>query len=163
MDDTLSLLAQKINAGTVVCLAEEYDPKRKEASIVAKANGQKPIAEKIFGDAENESNVQSLIALQPRYLYLKGYVRNNNKLFIRIYRILRSRIQEGVPIVEVRMFNRFSRGRWLIPLFDWLNPVVEALKDKLLNPDNLTVYAHSPEEKKRYVKKRKLYKKPPVR
>ena len=159
----LSLLAQKINAGTVVCLAEEYNSERREASIVAKANGQKPIAEKIFGKAESESNAQALIALRPRYLYLKGYVRNNNKLFIRIYRIIRFRIQEEVPIVEVRMFNRFSRGRWLIPLFVWLNPAVEALKDKLLNPDNLAVYAHSPEEKKRYVKKRKLYKKPPVR
>jgi len=163
MDDTLSLLAQKINSGTMVCLAEEYNPELREASIVAKANGQKPIAEKIFADAENESNVQALITLRPRYLYLKGYVHNNNKLFIRIYRIIRFRVQQGVPIVEVRMFNRYSRGRWLIPLFDWLNPVVEAMKDKLLNPDNLTVYAYPPEEKKRYVKKRKLYKKPPVR
>lgn len=160
MADTLSLLALKNDSGKV-CLAEDYDRERKEASIVAKANGQKAFAEQIFDD-ENGC-AQALFVLQPRYLYLKGHLQSNKKPFIRIYRIIRFRVQNGVPIVEVRMFNRLSRGRWLIPLFDWLNPVVDALKEKLLDPENTKAYARSPEEEKRCKKKKKAHKKPPVK
>lgn len=148
------LLAKKVNNGRVVCLAEEYDGKHKESSIVTRANGQRPVAEQIYANEESEKNVQALIAVQPRYFYLKGFVRGKNKVFIRIYRIIRLKINQGIPMVEVKMFNKLTHGKWLLPLYDWLKPAVAALTDKLLNPENITIYAGFPKERRRQAKKR---------